>query len=74
MSILELPKGKKVMEYGEVGENFYFILQGEVEIEIPDPNRKKAFLNRLAELEEKKEELNAIIKNIERYNKTKDAL
>jgi CRP-like cAMP-binding protein len=38
MNILALPAGKTVMEFGEVGDNFYFILFGEVEIQIPDQN------------------------------------
>jgi hypothetical protein len=53
MKILEMPKNKLVMEHNEIGENFYFVLQGEVEISIPDPNRKRAFLARLEEINDK---------------------
>jgi len=39
------------MEYGDIGQNFYLILQGEVEITIPDPNRKKIFITLKKEID-----------------------
>ena len=44
MSLLEMEKDDVVMEYGDIGYNFYLTLEGEVEITVPDPNHKKAFL------------------------------
>ena len=43
--------GDTVMEYGDIGQNFYLILQGEVEITIPDPNRKKIFIQLKKEID-----------------------
>ena len=43
LSFQEMKKGETVMEFGDVGNKFYLILQGEVEIHIPDPNRKQDF-------------------------------
>ena len=43
MNLMLLEKGKTVMEYGDIGDNFYFILKGEVQIEIPDQNKLPRF-------------------------------
>jgi hypothetical protein len=51
MNLLEMEKDEIVMEYGDIGQNFYLILQGEVEITVPDPNRKKAFLQLKKDIE-----------------------
>lgn len=32
MSLMKMKKGTVVMEYGDIGDNFYFILNGEVEV------------------------------------------
>ena len=39
MTVLSLAQGSTVMNYGDVGDNFYFILFGTVEIHIPDQNK-----------------------------------
>ena len=31
------------MEFGDIGDLFYFILKGEVEIKVPDINRRRGF-------------------------------
>jgi CRP-like cAMP-binding protein len=36
MSLKRYYKGENIMQYGDIGESFYFILKGEVKIEIPD--------------------------------------
>ena len=43
MKLLYMDAGETVMQFGDIGDNFYFILSGEVEIRIPDPSRKKKF-------------------------------
>jgi CRP-like cAMP-binding protein len=40
MTPLVKEKGELIMEYGDEGEYFYLILEGQVEILTPDPNRK----------------------------------
>jgi len=32
MKLMTAPLGKNVVEYGDIGENFYFILHGKVDI------------------------------------------
>jgi CRP-like cAMP-binding protein len=32
MKLMTVPSGKNVVEYGDIGENFYFILHGKVDI------------------------------------------
>ena len=32
MKLMTMPEGKNVVEYGDIGESFYFILHGKVEI------------------------------------------
>ena len=51
MSLLEMDKDDVVMEYGDIGYNFYLTLEGEVEITVPDPNHKKAFLQLKKDIE-----------------------
>jgi CRP-like cAMP-binding protein len=43
MKVIYMDAGDTVMSFGDVGDNFYFILSGEVEVRIPDPSRKKKF-------------------------------
>ena len=38
MHILKVPAGRNVVEFGDIGNNFYFILNGAVEVNIPDQN------------------------------------
>ena len=44
MTNQHMAAGETVMEFGDIGINFYLILQGEVEIMIPDPDHKKTFI------------------------------
>jgi CRP-like cAMP-binding protein len=43
MTLQSLPAHNSVMEYGDVGDNFYFILTGECEIHLPDSKRMDQF-------------------------------
>ena len=43
MTLATFPPYKTVIEYGETGDNFYFILTGECEIHLPDPKRLEFF-------------------------------
>ena len=45
MKMLPMREGTRVMNYGDVGDNFYFILFGGVEVHIPDPNKLQRFKN-----------------------------
>lgn len=40
MSYKKMLKGEYVFEFGDVGDNFYLILDGIVEIQIPDSNEQ----------------------------------
>ncbi len=60
-----------VMEYGDIGINFYLILAGEVEIVIPDPNQKKVFLQRRKGVSRMQEELQDVQLKLERTVKNK---
>ena len=42
-SVENINSGKTIMEYGNVGEHFYFILKGRVQLKIPDPYKTKIF-------------------------------
>jgi hypothetical protein len=74
MKLMFLDAKESVMQYGDIGDNFYFILSGEVEIRIPDPSRKKKFDNLKDEIEVLTDELASIRRNLDRYKKTKEAL
>ena len=67
MKLMFLDAKESVMQYGDIGDNFYFILSGEVEIRIPDPSRKKKFDNLKDEIEVLTEELASIRRNLDRY-------
>ena len=43
MRLKNVPANKYVIEYGDVGHNFYLVLHGHVNISIPDPNGMDAF-------------------------------
>jgi hypothetical protein len=43
MKIAHSKKDDLVMSYGDLGHNFYFIIQGEVEIIVPHKDRLKKF-------------------------------
>jgi DNA repair ATPase RecN len=74
MKLMQMDAKETVMQYGDIGDNFYFILSGEVEIRIPDPSRKKKFDALKDEIEVLKDELAGIRRSIDRYKKTKEAL
>jgi hypothetical protein len=38
-----VPAGRNVVEFGDIGNNFYFILNGSVEVNIPDQSRLERF-------------------------------
>jgi len=38
MTLKEVPKDEFIIQYGEIGDEFYVILEGECEILIPDKN------------------------------------
>jgi len=66
LKLLEKNSDEIICEYGEVGENFYFILEGQVEIMIPDKDRKKKFDQLKEEIDKLKEELVQVRKGIDR--------
>ena len=41
--LIEKQADETICEYGEDGQYFYFILEGQVKISIPDKDRKKKF-------------------------------
>ena len=43
MKLMTVPQGKNVVEFGDIGDNFYFILHGKVDIYIPDMTKLPAF-------------------------------
>ena len=43
MTVLAVGKDSTVMEYGDVGDNFYLIMLGKVDIQIPDYDKTKRF-------------------------------
>jgi hypothetical protein len=54
-TIENVEPNKTIMEYGDIGEHFYFILKGRVQMKIPDPSRLKLFelcVKRIEELNE----------------------
>lgn len=58
MTVLAMPANKTVVEFGSVGDNFYFILHGGVAINIPNPeklSRFKAIKKEISDLEDELE-------------------
>ena len=43
MTTVSMVAGEVVMQYGDTGKNFYFVLAGEVEILVPDYDKMKSF-------------------------------
>ena len=43
MVVKGVPADRPVIEYGDVGDKFYLVLCGNVNISIPDPDRTEAF-------------------------------
>ena len=43
MTLKKYLKGECIMQYGDEGETFYFILKGEVKIEVPDSAQKDKY-------------------------------
>jgi hypothetical protein len=48
------PKHRDVFEYGDAGEKFYLILDGEVTVVIPNPECRD-FLHRFEEMQKERE-------------------
>lgn len=60
MTVLTLAANKSVIEFGSVGEHFYFILHGSVDIQIPNQEklvRFKAINKEISELEDELESI-----------------
>jgi len=60
MKLMTIPADKNVLEYGDIGENFYFIMHGKVDILIPDYNKIDAFKEARRELHHLREERQAV--------------
>ena len=61
------------MDYGDVGDNFYFILFGEVDVHIPDPNKLQRFKNLQKEINMEQEALDNVKMQIKKFdNKQKE--
>ena len=60
MTLKPVEEGQAVMEYGDVGRNFYFIVMGEVEIYTPDPTKKEEFAKAVKRQYFQKEELEQV--------------
>lgn len=43
MELVKMAPADVVFEIDSVGDKFYFILQGNVEVQIPDPQRRKQY-------------------------------
>jgi CRP-like cAMP-binding protein len=43
MTLQPVEVGQTIMEFGDIGDQFYFIVMGEVDIHTPNPNKLDAF-------------------------------
>lgn len=64
MSLKSIPEGNFVFEYGELGEEFFLILEGKVEIQIPDKENLGRYDQVRFELSTKLESVEAALLDI----------
>lgn len=57
-----------MFEYGDIGEHFYLILEGHVEIQIPNMATKKEFDHVTQHIMETKDQINTLEDAKDRYN------
>ena len=60
MTLLPKEAGENVMEFGDVGEYFYFILMGQVDVYIPIPTKIGSFKKIQKRINAKKETLTQV--------------
>ena len=74
MKLITVPSGKNVVEYGDIGENFYFILHGKVDILIPDHNKMLAFKQANKDMNDLREEKDAVHRTFVQLDTAKSTL
>jgi hypothetical protein len=74
MTVKGVESGKVVVEYGDVGDNFYLVLTGKVNIQVPKYDTMKRFKHLQANLTKNKDELQTVLKTLERIKKTREKL
>ena len=60
MQVLTIAANKTVCEYGSAGDNFYFILHGNVAINIPNPEKMSRFKSIHSEISDLEDELETV--------------
>lgn len=68
MSLKSIPEGNFVFEYGELGEEFFLILEGKVEIQIPDKENLGRYDQVRFELSTKLESVEAALLDIQQFD------
>jgi CRP-like cAMP-binding protein len=70
MTLKRYHKGECIMQYGDIGETFYFILKGEVKIEVPDSAQEDKYKKHLSKsrfYEEKYDEAHIQIYRLKKH-------
>ena len=63
-----------VFEYGDIGTHFYIVLEGKVEIQIPDKERKEEFEEVRELIKQKKELLLQLIDEMSSFEQYREKL
>jgi hypothetical protein len=74
MEYCEVPENDFVFEYGHVGSNFFLILDGSVEVQIPDKANRAEFEQVEFDIKLKRERLLTILEDLQTYDDYREKL